>query len=447
MDRGRIYTALNDDVTMLAESGNVFVLLTISCVAAVGALLYLVSIAFWATMLTGSLVLILTFLYWLVGRSTNKYFEEARESRNVFMNLINGMIEGFKEISLRGNKKLEYRRDVLQSANEYKEKTNKAGVISVNASIVGEIVLMGILGVVALGFPKLFPEIESYTLLSFVIVLLYLLGPVDAILGFAPSAQRLRIAWKRIQDFLNDIPSDTDITKISGPLAPVSTLTVRDVTFRYDESSNGVFSVGPLNLEIKSGEIMFIIGANGSGKTTLAKLLTGLYKPCNGEILIDGKVVDGRELGERFSTVFTPTYLFEKLYDIDVLARAGQINSLLEMLDLHHKVQVRDRTYSTVNLSGGQRKRLALLQCYLEDSPIYLFDEWAADQDPEYRHFFYRSLLPRMKAQGKIVIAITHDDHYFDAADKILKMSQGRLECIKSDLQPLAQSKLAIVSH
>jgi ABC-type siderophore export system fused ATPase/permease subunit len=159
-------------------------------------------------------------------------------------------------------------------------------------------------------------------------------------------------------------------------------------------------------------------------------LLTGLYTPDKGRILINDESLKEDQLSEYFSVVFSPAYLFQKLYKVNTENRAEETNRYLELLDLGDKLEIVNNRYSTIRLSGGQRKRLALLQCYLEDSPIYLFDEWAADQDPEYRNFFYRTLLPEMKRQGKIVIAITHDEHYFDVADRVLKMKQGKLENI-----------------
>jgi putative pyoverdin transport system ATP-binding/permease protein len=120
------------------------------------------------------------------------------------------------------------------------------------------------------------------------------------------------------------------------------------------------------------------------------------------------------------------------LYSVNVEEKIQEIDHYLGLLHLKGKVAIAGDRYSTLELSSGQRKRLALLQCYLEDSPIYLFDEWAADQDPEYRNFFYRTLLPEMKSAGKIIIAITHDDHYFDVADKVLKMKMGKVELYTS---------------
>ncbi|MEM9920681.1 MAG: ATP-binding cassette domain-containing protein, partial [Bacteroidota bacterium] len=208
----------------------------------------------------------------------------------------------------------------------------------------------------------------------------------------------------------------------------IQSLQAEGICFQYDKKEDeAAFGIGPIDLEVKQGEILFIIGGNGSGKTTLAKMLTGLYQPDKGALKINGETVSNHELSEYFSTVFSPAHLFEKLYDIDYEAKKEAADEYLKKLQLDNKVTIKENKYNTIDLSGGQRKRLALLQCYMEDSPIYLFDEWAADQDPSYRNFFYRKLLPEMKAQGKIVIAITHDDHYFDVADKVMEMKYGHL--------------------
>ena len=229
---------------------------------------------------------------------------------------------------------------------------------------------------------------------------------------------------------------------MAGPIVPLEKRTVdrlvaKDVFYSYESENEGEasFSVGPLDFEAKKGEITFIIGGNGSGKTTLAKLLTGLYLPEKGHVRIDGEDVDNEDIGKYFSTVFSNYHLFQKLYDVDFgkEEKRKQSEEYLKMLHLQNKVEISGDSFSTIDLSGGQRKRLALLQCYLEDAPIYLFDEIAADQDPEFRRFFYRTLLQQMKDEGKIVIAITHDDHYFDVADRIIKMDMGKIETVDAD--------------
>jgi putative ATP-binding cassette transporter len=94
---------------------------------------------------------------------------------------------------------------------------------------------------------------------------------------------------------------------------------------------------------------------------------------------------------------------------------------------MHHKVEHDGQRLSDVRFSQGQRKRLALLMAAVEQRDCLLLDEWAADQDPQFRQFFYHELLPALQSQGKTIIAITHDDHYFDRADRLLKMDAGCL--------------------
>jgi cyclic peptide transporter len=435
IERGRIYTTINDDINTIGESTNVFMMLITSIITACGAFLFLAFIAFWATLLTILLIVSLAALYSMVAQQSNRYFKEARDERNVFMGLVNGMIDGFKEIGLHRNKKLAFKNDVAASAHAYKIKMSLADIKFVNAFLVGESLLVVLLGMVAFGMPELFPDIENYTLMSFVIILLYLIVPINAILSYLPGMMQFRIAWDRIRGFTRDIPANLDLSQpLRTLIAPVESIRLEGVRFQYrDQDDKHFFAVGPIDLEVRRGEILFIIGGNGSGKTTLAKLLTGLYEPDAGMVLINDQPVEPSRLGEYFSTVFSPSFLFQKLYNIDTQARQEETNQYLQMLDLDGKVTIDDNRYSTIDLSGGQRKRLALLQCYLEDSPICLFDEWAADQDPEYRHFFYRTLLPEMKRNNKIIIAITHDDHYFDVADKVLKMNQGQLELFSNE--------------
>lgn len=432
IDKGRIYTSLNDDVDAIGQSASTFVGLITSIITAVGAFVYLASIAFWATVLTIGLIISLASIYYFVSQRTNSYFEKARDEQNVYMRFLNSMIDGFKELSLWRSKKEEFRRDISVSAKEFRDKRSFADIRFVNAFLIGESLLVVLLGIVAFGIPELFPEIPLYTVLSFVIILLYLIGPINGILNAVPTIMYLRVAWNRVQQFIKDIPKGSELGTTLARTNTISTFEACNVEYNYRDADGGkVFGVGPVNLNVSMGEIIFIIGGNGSGKTTFAKLLTGLYKPENGCFKINDTIVSSEVLGEYFSTVFSPSHLFQKLYSIDTEAKKEEIKHYLKILELDHKVSVENGAYSTIELSGGQRRRLALLQCFLEDAPIYLFDEWAADQDPAYRNFFYRTLLPQMKQKGKIVIAITHDDHYFDVADKILKMNQGVLEEIQ----------------
>ncbi|MEO1515842.1 MAG: cyclic peptide export ABC transporter [Bacteroidota bacterium] len=430
IDRGRVYTTLNDDISTIGHITDVFVALVNSTITTVGAFVYLASIAFWATGVNVMILLILSVLILYVVSRARKYFELARDERNVFMRLINGMIDGFKEVSLHRNKKLEYRKDVEHTAREFRDKMTIADIKSFNSSIVGESTLVILLAFAAFVMPEMFPAIKDYKIMSFVMVLLYLIGPVNNILNSVPVLTNAYVSWNRVRQFIKEIPANMKLEEIPpAKVEKVHTLKAKDVMFKYkSEDQVSVFGVGPINLEIERGEIVFLIGGNGSGKTTLAKLLTGLYEADEGSLMINDKPISSTDLSEYFSTVFSPAHLFEKLYNVDIENKQDELKKYLKILGLEEKVAIEGNTYNTINLSAGQRKRLALLQCYLEDSPIFLFDEWAADQDPTYRRFFYRTLLPEIKKQGKIVIAITHDDHYFDVADKVLEMNMGTLK-------------------
>jgi ABC-type siderophore export system fused ATPase/permease subunit len=214
----------------------------------------------------------------------------------------------------------------------------------------------------------------------------------------------------------------------------IENIEISGLSFKYKtddaaaQETDHQFALGPIDLDIEAGETIFIIGGNGSGKTTFMNLLTGLYKPDGGAVKINGHNIAPDDLGEYFSAVFSGNHIFQKIYGNDLSGREDDIKELIRRVKLSHKVDIKDNAFSTIDLSGGQRKRLALLECYLDNRPIFLFDEFAADQDPEFRKYFYRELLPDLKAKGKTVIAVTHDDHYFDVADKVIKLDYGRVD-------------------
>lgn len=184
-----------------------------------------------------------------------------------------------------------------------------------------------------------------------------------------------------------------------------------------------------LNLHIRRGDIVFIVGENGSGKTTLIKLLLGLYAPHSGTVFRDGVAVstetrdDYRQL---FTTIFSDYYLFEDLIQGDGVV-PDIAERYLERLEVAHKVSVENGAFTTTDLSTGQRKRLALMNAWLEERPVLVFDEWAADQDPTFRHIFYTELLPDLKRIGKTIIVISHDDRYFGIADHLVRLREGKI--------------------
>jgi len=436
LERGKIYSTLNDDIRTIGDSANILINILVSIITVVGVLFYLATLAFWVTIIMVTLILFITVIYYLISRNSNALFEQARDTRSSYMEQLNGLIDGFKELSMSYIKKNEYRKEVTDTCQDYRNKMVKARTGFINAFIVGESLLILTLFMMIFIVPRFFPVMDKSMVSSFVVVLMYLIGPVNTILHSIPTIVQLRVSWKRVKLFTQEVPADLtfnemeSISLLSKP--SVTKLNLKNVAFRYGHSDQeeSSFVVGPVSLTMNSGEATFITGGTGSGKTTLAKLITGLYEPQQGIIEIDDEPISSNALSEFFTTVFNPFHLFPTVYrkpDQSVEDPAGY----LSLLKLDKKVKMNGNKFSTLNLSTGQKKRLALLQCFLEDKPIFLFDEWAADQGPEYRKIFYTEIVPMIKEKGKILICITHDDHYFHLADKIIKLNMGQAEIMK----------------
>jgi putative ATP-binding cassette transporter len=252
-----------------------------------------------------------------------------------------------------------------------------------------------------------------------------------------PTVGRAKVSFDKLEALGFSLDGEAAAKASPAPLPPPAggrweSVELVGVTHRYyREGDDDHFTMGPIDLALRPGEVVFLVGGNGSGKTTLAKLIAGLYAPEEGEVRLDGlPVTDATRAAymQHFSFVFSDFFLFDSLLGLESPGVDDEAARWLERLQLSHKVSVRDGRLSTTALSQGQRKRLALLTAYLEDRPIYIFDEWAADQDPTFKELFYLELLPALRARGKGVLVISHDDHYYATADRLLKLDYGRLE-------------------
>jgi putative ATP-binding cassette transporter len=425
---------LTDDINTV--SGNIFATIRniSSVITVVMIFIYLGTISLWADLALLGLLIGYVIIAYLVAEKHEQYFQKVWVTSTNFMSLLDGLLNGFKEIILHRNKSIQYRNDISSVTDDYCRINSTANIKFTNLNLMTESAIILVMAFICFAFPVIFPEMKSSILVNFIMILLYIIAPMTAIMDSLPDMLRLKVSWNRIQQFMRDIP-ETPNAVIRGAVSvdnSVESIMVESVTFSYEKMNDEQpFIVGPINFMAKKGEIIFIIGGNGSGKTTFAKILTGLYPHYQGKVTINGLPVTTNDLGEYFSVVFADYYIFKKLYEVNTADKKAMIDTLLGIFHLESKVKIENNSFSTIDLSGGQRKRLALLRCYLEDKPIFLFDEVAADQDPEFRKYFYKSLLPEMKQKGKIVIAITHDDHYFDVADKIMKFDMGRIEYIK----------------
>lgn len=271
------------------------------------------------------------------------------------------------------------------------------------------------------------------TAATFAFALMFLRTPMAGMVGSVPSLIAGSVALAKV-DSLQLAPHREGFGEDEAALpADWSRLQLRGAAYRYAAAAadEAGFGVGPIDLSLHRGELLFVIGGNGSGKSTLMRVLSGLYRPQQGALWLDDTEIDAARtpaLRRLFATVFSDFHLFNRVLGPDGAAIGDErAQALLSRLELAHKVSVGAGVLSDTRLSQGQRKRLALLLAWAEQRPILLLDEWAADQDPGFRRFFYEQLLPELRAAGKTIVAVSHDDRYFHLADRVLKLDGGQL--------------------
>ncbi|AYN27007.1 MULTISPECIES: multidrug ABC transporter permease/ATP-binding protein [Buttiauxella] len=363
--------------------------------------------------------------YVLVAR-VYKHLAQLREIEDQLYNDYQTVIEGRKELALNRERAERVFEDTyIPHASDYRRHIIRADTFHLSAVNWSNIMMLGVIGLVfwmanSLGWS------DTNIAATFSLTLLFLRTPMLSAIGALPTLLTAQVAFNKLNQF-KLAPYDAKFPRSKEP-ADWQTLEMRDVVFQYADNT---FCVGPLNLTIKRGELLFLIGGNGSGKSTLAMLLTGLYQPVSGAIYLDGKKIDASnqdDYRKLFSAVFTDVWLFDRLLGPQgKQANSALVSSWLERLKMSEKLELENGTILNLKLSKGQRKRVALLLALAEERDIILLDEWAADQDPHFRREFYQVLLPLMQQMGKTIFAISHDDHYFVHADRLLEMRQGQL--------------------
>ena len=377
-----------------------------------------------------------------------RYFRLLREQWDDMYKAFQGVIVGTKELKLnRGRRDAFLSEELEPAAFGLQNYGMKGNAIAMAVSNWGQILFFIFIGLLLFVTPFLL-NVESQVLVGYTLAVLFMITPLTMILNQIPAMERAYLSAERIEELGLSLKATKPENLASTPNAVTSwqRLDLVDVTHSYRQDGGSVdFELGPINLTLYPGELIFLIGGNGSGKTTLVKLLMGLYEPESGEIRVDDKPVTMNERDDyrqKFSVVFYDFYLFERLFGFNGNDVDAQSQKYLDRLQLSHKVEVKNGHLSTVDLSQGQRKRVALLNAYLEDRPIYIFDEWAADQDPQFKRIFYYELVPELKSRGKTVIVISHDDRYYGLADRLIKLESGKIEYD----QPVAHPESVVAS-
>jgi putative ATP-binding cassette transporter len=426
-----LFAALTEDLTAISQGAisvpNLFLYgaFVLGCFVYIGWLSSVALLATVAILSLGALTLR------VAGKSANGFFLQARNSLDNLHSLLRALANGAKELKMHQARRQEFLHGKLRDAAESFARQNFLAnfLYSLHG---GWTQLLYLAVVFALVFPlPAYLHTPQRIVAAYTMILIFMMGSIGEITNRIPVLARGDTAIRSLERLTASLKvhdASRDAIKLSQ--TTVESIRFEEVTFTYLDDSENRFSIGPLSLTLRPGELLFVTGGNGSGKSTLVKLLAGLYAPSSGNIYLNDQRIDAdnREwYSEHISAVFSDFYLFNSLMGLNHPQRDEEANRLIRAFNLAEKVRVDSGTFSTIELSQGQRKRLALVTVCLEDRPVYVFDEWAAEQEPQFRRFFYREILQRLKSQGKVVVVITHDDDYFDDSEKILKLDYGRV--------------------
>jgi putative ATP-binding cassette transporter len=440
----RLFASLTDDVMVVA---NVLLSIPPFCINAATVAVCLIYLSLLAWKVLVALLAFMAFgvmIYQALVMQGVRSLRVAREDQDGLFKALRAQTEGFKELKLNRRRRSEFfDRVVKQNASSFREHNRTGMNFYIAAASWAQLLFYIFIGLLLFVIP-LVNQVAPQTLMGYTLTILFIWGPLGSIINVFPMIGRAKVALNKIESLglaLQSQADDANAAAADERLIDWERIELSGVTHAYaDEGGDRSFALGPIDMTFRPGELVFLVGGNGSGKTTLAKLLTGLYAPDAGEISLDGQAITNEtreQYRQHFSAIFSDFYIFDSLLGLDAPDLDEQAGLHLSRFHLDHKVRIEEGKFSTTALSQGQRKRLALLTSFLEDRRFYVFDEWAADQDPEFREMFYMQILPELKRRGKTVLAITHDDRYFRIADRVIKLEYGKLAAVEESVAGL----------
>ncbi|MGV6872014.1 cyclic peptide export ABC transporter [Pseudochelatococcus sp. B33] len=431
----RLTPILTHDVDTISDLAFVVAPLVISMLIAIGCFVWLAWLSPFLCLVVFLVLAGGVCVQYVARRKGIAGFRMSRDMEDTLHKTYRSMADGAKELKVNRQRRQKlFTAQIGETVERIRANNTRSIRIFVVANAFGSALFFLLIALVL--FWRNVAPISPEVLSGFVLVLLFLRGPVEQITNTLPAIGRAQIAFQRIADLARhfdslepDIRHDArDEAQFDGQALPA--IRFDGVSYRFPRSDNvEPFRFGPVDLTFEPGRITFIVGENGSGKTTLVKLLLGLYAPHEGAVFLGDIAITSEnrdDYRQLFSTVLSDFHLFDDLMTED-RPLADRTLAYLTMLELAGKVEVKDGRFTTTELSTGQRKRLALVHALLEDRPIIVFDEWAADQDPDFRRAFYERVLPDLKRQGKTLIAISHDDRFFHVADRVVRLENGRI--------------------
>jgi putative ATP-binding cassette transporter len=366
------------------------------------------------------------------AKQASKHILEAARNDDTLIEGFSDVINGFREVKLNQIKSDQLGEMVTLVSRRSASSRILVHTLNAHDFVLSQLTFFALTGLMVFVVPT-FAEVDTKTITMTTTATLFMLGPVGALVGSFPVFNNANAAARQICELEEKLLAGSTARKVIGPLdlfADFNEISLEAQSFSYlATDGEQPFSVGPNSLTIRRGDCIFITGGNGSGKTTFVNLLLTLLPSTNGKIIVDGVGVNDSNVTayrNLFSAIFSDNHLFKTLYGTAPFDK-NEAAELLEEMDILDKVQVVENRFTTTELSGGQRKRLAMVAARLERKPILVLDEWAADQDPSFRTKFYRQIIPTLRTQGYTIIAITHDERFFDVADARYHMEDGKL--------------------
>lgn len=425
-----LFSAISKDTVTLSYAALSVTQLLMQGITIIGCIIYL-SFLSWQMLIFIIFITSLGVFIYLIGAPKNmKHMQNARENEDSIFYNAKQVISGFKEIKIDPQKGTDIVNGPLLKSSINSTKFYSKGYSGFyNSSLIGQFLIY--LALVCLLFGGIYFNTVPTLLMNCIIVILYLIGPLEGVTALIPQLGEGNIAAIRLMELLDTSQSEVEVRECISHHKDFEKIRYESLLYTYPSCSyEESFTVGPINLTINKGEVLFIYGGNGSGKTTMLYLLINILKPQHGTVFIDDKLVDTMDVySNLFAAVFSDFCLFDAFYgnkNVDL----EKADYYLKLFELDQKVTVTKNGFSNINLSTGQRKRLALIASILENKHILILDEWAADQSPDFRRKFYNEIIPLLKLRGFTIIAITHDDQYYSAADTLYCMNYGQLKKI-----------------
>jgi cyclic peptide transporter len=436
----KVYTALGD-TKILGTIPEAFINAFNSFVTVLCGVVYLFWVSFWGGVVVLVLMTSLLILYVTKNKKIEKDLVLLRELQNNYYKYLNDLLWGFKEVKMSNlvNQNL-YNNFLKNNRVEDRTLSKKTSLGYLNNELIGNYSWYIILGTIMFILTKIF-GLNVGQMTSFIITVLYLISPVGTLISLVPTYTHVKIARARLKEFdknLGTAKNGIESAIVRKTDQEFKSIRFENVCYKYyDRERKKSFSLGPINVKISRGEIIFITGENGSGKSTFIKVITGLYQPTSGNIYINDSLVTSENFNcykSYISVVFANNYLFNENYEEYNLNKSNKkLIDYMSLMKLTPELLLNEeKNIFKINLSKGQQKRLGMITVLMENREVVVLDEWAAEQDPEFRDYFYNQFLSILKGYKKTILAVTHDDVYYGNPDRIIKFQLGK---ISSDLR------------